>query len=59
MKFFERFSLLAPPISSNEIFSPLPESRNEIVRDWLKLIPAWVKTLRHLLFRKSIIVRVD
>ena len=43
---------------SIEIFSvnSPPHSRSELVSDWLKFFRAWVKTLRRLLFRISIMV---
>ena len=53
--FFVGSFLLTLPHSRSSKFNSLPR-RSQLVSDWLKFIGAWVKTLRRLLFRISIMV---
>ena len=45
-----------PPKVEAQNLTPPPPRRRELVSDWLKFTRAWVKTLRRLIFRISIVV---
>ena len=56
---FGSFLLIPPLVEAQNLTPPPPPTRrSELVSDWLKLTRTWVKTLRHLLFRISIMVCV-